>query len=92
MASVSKERVTVTLSTEAVSFLDRFKKLRRISRSRALELLIGERERSERRRAFAAEAQAFFAQQHPAHRDEADALEKAAIEDWRRREPSSAIR
>ncbi len=90
MASVSKERLTVSLSTGAVSFLDRFKKLRRVSRSRALELLIGERERAQRRSAFAAEARAYFAQQNPAHRDEADALEKAALEDWRRRALSLA--
>lgn len=86
MATVSKERVTLSLSPRGISFLDRYKRLKRVSRSRAMELLIEERRRQERRKLFAAEARAFFTQEHPAHRREADAMEKASLEDWSRRE------
>jgi hypothetical protein len=86
MATVSKERVTLSLSPGAVSFLDRFKRVKRVSRSRAMELLIEERRRQDRRKLFAAEARACFVQENPAHRKEADAMEVATLEDWRRRE------
>ena len=85
MSSVAKERLTISLTPSAISFLDRFKKQRRLSRSCALELLIEERRRQEERRTFAREAQVFFSEENPGHREESDALEHAALEDWKGR-------
>ena len=42
MATASRERVTVSLSADALAGLDNLKRQRRVSRSRALEILLAE--------------------------------------------------
>ena len=86
MATNSRERVTVSLSSDALACLDNLKKQRRVSRSRALEILLAEWRKQERRRAFAAEARAFFGKKSPEAREEAEAFERMALEDWSRDE------
>ncbi len=86
MATTSRERVTVSLSSKALTCLDSFKKQRRVSRSRALEILLAEWRKQEKRRAFAVAARAFFGQESPEEREETEAFETAALEDWSRDE------
>ena len=86
MATSYRERVTVSLSSEALACLDSLKKQRRVSRSRALELLLAEWRKHQRRRAFAEEARVFFKHESQEEREEADAFEDAALKNWSRDE------
>jgi hypothetical protein len=86
MATASRERVTVSLSSDALACLDNLKRQRRVSRSRALEILLAEWRKQEKCRAFAAEARVFFGKKSAEEREETGAFERVALEDWSRDE------